>query len=380
MHYFDANATTPLEPAARSAWLEVTDGDWVNPSSPTRAAARVRNRLEACRDTWAGAFAARPEQIVFTAGATEANNAIFAHLAREEAADARVLISAVEHSCVREAARRWFPGRVEVWPVDRSGRVVLEGLRQRLAAEPYALVAVMAANNETGVLQPIAAVAEACRIAGVRLLCDAAQWIGKRPLNDLPRADFVTLSGHKFGGPRGCGVLVLGDAVLDFRGRVGGGQEHGRHAGTENVAGIAALTAAFQAQPPEGWSSAGRDAFVRALEGSAFAVLGQEAERLPNTVSLLLPRHRSTRWIARLDRRDWLVSSGSACVSRKDEGSSVLAAMGLNADEARRVIRVSGLRDCDAEAWLSLRHVLDVVLAELDEDAESERLTTVIEV
>jgi len=190
----------------------------------------------------------------------------------------------------------------------------------------------------------------------------------------------VTLSGHKFGGPRGCGVLVLGDAVLDFRGRVGGGQEHGRHAGTEDVAGIAALTAAFQAQPPGGWSSAGRDAFVRALKGSAFAVLGQEAERLPNTVSLLLPRHRSTRWIARLDRRDWLVSSGSACVSRKDEGSSVLAAMGLNADEARRVIRVSGLRDCDAEAWLSLRHVLDVVLAELDEDAGSERLTTVIEV
>lgn len=380
MPYFDANATTPLAPTARDAWLEVSEEDWANPSSPTRAAARARVRLEDNRQAWAAAFAVRPEQVVFTAGATEANNAVFAHLAQQAGAGARVLLSAVEHPCVLEPAEHWFPGRIERLAVDRGGRLDLNALRARLAAGPCAAVAVMAANNETGVLQPVAEVAEACRGHGAAFVCDAAQWAGKLPLDGLPRADYLTLSGHKFGGPRGVGVLVLGEAAAGFRGRRGGPQEHDHHAGTEDLAGIAALTAAFRAQPPEGWPSAGRDAFVASLAETAYEALGAVHPRLPNTVSLLLPRHRASRWIARLDRRGWAVSSGSACSTGKEGPSHVLAAMGLEAEAAHRVLRLSSLPEASVDDWLGLRAALDAVLRELDEDEGKERLTTVVEI
>jgi cysteine desulfurase len=377
VQYFDYNATAPLHPAARAAWLEIVDEAWANPSSPSRLAARAQARLEACRATWCDAFGVPPERIVFMGGATEASNAIWAHLAAR-GPGGRWLVAAHEHPCVLAPAERWGGPRCRRIAVEPAGRVSLAALAEALAEEPSAVVAVMAANNETGVLQPLGAVAEAARGAGARFVCDATQWVGRLPLGSLPPADYLFFSAHKFGGPRGVAVLVLGEGQEGFRGRLGGGQEHGHQAGTEDLAAIAAMTAAWEAQPAEGWSPAGREAFEATVQDSAYEVVGRSAPRLPNTVSLLLPRHAAQRWILRLDRRGWVVSSGSACATGDEGPSHVLAAMGLPREAAGRVLRLSGGPASGPEDWLVLRSALDAVLAELDEDAGGTRLTEVI--
>lgn len=379
MHYFDYNATAPIEPAAREVWLEVVDTLWGNPSGLSRFSARAHHRLTACRQTWAQAFGVEPSRVVFLGGATDANNAVFAHLAEQANSDARVLLSAIEHPSVHAAATRYFRDRTERIPVDRSGRIEVDWLEQRLQVGTIAFVAVMAANNETGVLQPVDQVSALCAHYMVKFFCDAAQWVGKCPISALPAADYISFSGHKFGGPHGIGGLILGPTEQAFRGRVGGGQENGHQAGTEDLAGIAGMTAALEAQPPEGWSPAGRDAFVGTLAGPEFSILGATVDRLPNTVSLFLPRHPATRWISRLDRHGWIVSKGSACSSGKAAGSHVLGAMGLSRSDSDRVLRISGGPTTSVDDWCALRDAIDEVLRDLDAEPESDKLTTVID-
>lgn len=379
MNYFDFNATYPMMIAARDAWVEAAKRYWANPSSASQPASAARVFLSACREDWANRFATRPENIVFTAGATEASNAVLSWTGQKAPSTARVLLSPVEHPAVLEPAQIHFAGRVDLMPVDESGRVDLVEVERQLRDGRYALVALMAANNETGLLQPVSELAALARKAGVPVFCDAAQWAGKLPLSDLPPVDYLTLSGHKFGGPRGTGVLVLSDTVADFRGRVGGGQEHGHHSGTENLEGIAAITAAMKAQPSAGWSSDGLDRFLKALEGSNFRIVGRKAPRLPNTVSLVAPRHKATRWLTRLEKQGFIASSGAACATTKEGPSHVLKALGLSDDEAVRVIRISGGPETDEIAWLGLRKALDTVLSELDRDASSSDIVTVID-
>ncbi len=380
MHYFDFNATAPLHPAAREAWLEVQDRFWANPSSPTRFAAQAHHRLEESREIWAESLGVDPGRVVFTAGATVAMNAVFTHLAETSAPDARVLVSAIEHPSVREAATRWFPRRVDEIPAGQDGRIDTAVLEERLRANPYVAVAAMAANNETGVLQPVAEIHTLCREHRTRLVCDAAQWAGKLPLKTLQGMDYLTISGHKFGGSRGMGVIVLGAAEAAFRGPVGGGQENAHWAGTEDLAGIAAMTAAWQAQPVSGWSVAGREALAGAVRDRGYSVVGGETvRRLPNTLSLLLPAHPATRWIARLDRRGWMVSSGSACATGTKGPSTVLAAMGLAPEAAKRVLRISGGPASSVEEWSELAAALEAVRKELDDDLGEERLVTIVD-
>jgi cysteine desulfurase len=241
MLYFDHNATSPLSPAAREAWIAAADRYIGNPSSPHRLGTRADAALAEARTKLAGWIGCEPCDIVWTSGATESNNAALHHAA--SGGDGDAWISAIEHPCVLEAARRHFSGRHRTIPVTADGVTALDWLAKQLSSGRPALVAVMAANNETGVIQPWREALAMCRGHGVPMLCDAAQWIGKLPAAGLGACDFVSGCAHKFGGPQGVGFLKVPSG---FRAMiVGGPQEEGRRAGTENVAGVLSMIAAL---------------------------------------------------------------------------------------------------------------------------------------
>lgn len=384
MRYFDYNATAPLSDAAREAWLDAQDACWANPSSPTRAAAQARNLLAACRARLAAIFEVDPKQIVFTSGATEGNNAVIRQGARQ-AANSAIALSAIEHPSVREPAFQLFgQGRVRPVGVDRHGVLDLEALDKLCAEqkERLALVSVLAANNETGVLQPWAEAIEICRRHRIRFHCDAVQWIGKLPVKGLRDADFVTASGHKFGAPKGVGFIVLSAAQAGFLAQIGGGQENGYRAGTEDVAGIAALVAALEERlhPAGRPSTDSRNAFAETMRSQGAIVLGEAVSRLPNTVALLMPRFDRMRWITRLDRLGFAIGSGSACATGKEGPSATLTAMGVDAEQANRALRVSAGPDASPGDWQALADAFSEVASQLEDDAGEERLTTVIDI
>jgi len=360
MTYFDHNATTPMLPEAKQAWLEAVDKFIGNPSSPHRVGARADAALSEAREKLVRILGCGALDLVWTSGATESNNAVMRHFDETLASDAEVWVSAIEHPCVLESARHHFGHRAQVIPVTRGGVVDLDWLSHELADRRPGLVAVMAANNETGVLQPWREAAAMCRQYGVPFLCDAAQWIGKLPAAGLGECDFVSGAAHKFGGPRGVGFLKC-----PAKGRVeplllGGPQEEGRRAGTENVAGVLAMVVALEVR--ERQLSAGelharetwRDAFISelltALPGAELVGAGQP--RLWNTVSALMPEADCRqRWVVKLDKLGYAVSTGSACSSGKEAPSHVLSAMGFSPADAGRVLRFSAGWETTREDW-----------------------------
>lgn len=345
MPYFDHNATTPLLPAAREAWLKASDEAWANPSSPYRISARVHRLLDDARARVAGILGVTPEEIVFTSAATEANNAVVRWAARVLPADAAALVSPTEHPSVLAPAREAFGTRLTGWRMAADGRVD----RAVLAGSAAGFVAAMAANNETGVLGPVAEIDALCRERGAWYLCDASQWIGRLPARGLAPGGFIVACAHKFGGPKGVGILRVPPAALaaGFRGQLGGEQEGGRRAGTENFPAVAAMVAALEFAEREtgaielrrNWRARFVETITRRLPGAT--VNSGTAPCLWNTVSLRLPAHENTRWVVRLDKLGFEVSTGSACASGSAGPSHVLAAMELSADEARRTIRIS---------------------------------------
>ena len=244
--YFDNNATTPLLAVARQAWLDATEQFIGNPSSPHRIGARAERALDAARERLAAFLGCSPLEIVWTSGATESNNTVLHHLAQALGDRAEIWISATEHPCVLSGARHYFPDRHRFIPAERSGVVDLEWLKTHLRASRPGAVAVMAANNETGVLQPWRDALALCREHEVPLLCDAAQWIGKEPAQGLGECDYLTACAHKFGGAKGVGFLKAPRRGRLFPLLRGGGQEAGRRAGTENVAGVLSMIAALE--------------------------------------------------------------------------------------------------------------------------------------
>jgi cysteine desulfurase len=277
--------------------------------------------------------------MIFTSGGTEAN-----HLALLGSGRDRVLVSAVEHGSVLQAMLA-----AEIIPVDGHGVVDIGALERQLAADPRpALVSVMLANNETGVLQPVAEIAAAAHAHGALFHCDAVQGAGKLPLAvGETGADLVSLSAHKLGGPTGIGALIVtrgADLVPTIR---GGGQEGGRRAGTENLPGMAGFAAAAEA------AAAGLAEYDRVrqlrdgLEAAALAavpqalVIGAEVPRLPNTTALALPGLKAETQVIALDLDGVMVSAGAACSSGKVGHSHVLAAMGMVPEIAISTIRVS---------------------------------------
>lgn len=365
MEFFDHNSTTPLSETAAAALEAGHREAWLNPSSPYRAAARVRALLDQARDRLGAMLRVAPERLVFNSGATEGNNKVFEFWARQLPLEARVGVSPTEHPSVLEAARYYFGERVSELPLDAKGLVAADAIDY----SELAAVSVMAANNETGVLNPWKEVAAHCRSAGIPYHCDASQWLGKLPAEGLGLCDYLTGCAHKFGGPRGTGfgVLPKGSAPVGFQ--RGGPQEGGHRAGTEDVPGILAMVAALEASPVG--DPAARDAFEGDLLSSLpdCEVVGKDAERLWNTSAVVLPEFENVRWIRALEQRGFLVSTGSACASGKLSASPGLSAMGYDAGVVRRVVRISAGAETDPRQWEALRVAIVASYAALKESA-----------
>jgi cysteine desulfurase len=323
--YLDHNATSPLRPVAFDAMVEALNAGG-NPSSIHKPGRAARARIDNARKQVAGLVGALPGEVVFTSGGTEANNmALRGH--------GRVLVSAIEHESVLKAV----PDAERI-AVDGNGVIDLAALERLLSHKP-ALVSVMFANNETGVIQPIAEIARLARAAGALVHCDAVQAAGKVPV-DLHGlgVDYLSLSAHKLGGPTGVGALVVRDGAPLAADRVGGGQESWRRAGTENVAGVAGFGAAAEASQGGLDVTALRDRIEASLPGR---VHGDRAPRLPNTTCISMPGVRAETQVMALDLAGVAVSAGSACSSGKVTRSAVLTAMGIDLAEADSAIRIS---------------------------------------
>ncbi|MGB8169765.1 MAG: aminotransferase class V-fold PLP-dependent enzyme, partial [Chthoniobacteraceae bacterium] len=293
MFYFDHNATHPLSTTARETWLDATERYVGNPSSPHRLGARADAALTAAREKLAGWLGCSPRQIVWTSGATEANNAVLHHVA--QTGEGEAWISAIEHPCVIEATRAHFEKRHAFIPATNAGTVCVAWLADALRSKRPALVGVMAANNETGVLQPWREALALCREWKVPFFCDAAQWMGKLPAGGLGECDFVSGCAHKFGGPQGVGFLKVPPKFHPQI--VGGPQEEGRRAGTENVAGVLAMIAALEEQMDNLTGQAVTEKVGIRMEFEAnlcglllgVEIIGASVERLWNTVSAVMP-------------------------------------------------------------------------------------------
>jgi len=350
--YLDWNATAPMRAEARAAFLAAQDV-WGNPSSVHSEGRSARRLVEEARENVARLVGAETQNVVFTSGGTEANMLALASGdgTRGRRFD-RLLVSSVEHPSVLSGGR--FPAaRVEKLPVSADGLVDLEALARRLgdaSGQGPVFASVMVANNESGVVQPVADIAGLVRQAGGLLHADAVQAVGRISceINALG-ADLLTLSGHKIGAPKGVGALVKRERAIELVPLVtGGGQERGSRAGTENVAAIAGFGAAAAAVLREQEAEAARmrqlrdylEEGVRAATPTA-VIFGAGVARLPNTTLVALPGTKAETAVIAFDLQGVAVSSGAACSSGKVAPSHVLAAMGVAPDLARGAIRVS---------------------------------------
>lgn len=375
MTYLDHNASSPLLPEARAAWLEAEERFPGNPSSQHRVAARAEAALDQARHRLAIFLNCSPLDVVWTSGATEACNTVLHHAVASADSQAFALVTAIEHPAVLESARHYFRDRVQLIPVDNHGRADLAWLEASLSRTRPALVAMMAANNETGVLQPWLEARNICAVRGVPFFCDATQWCGRLPLTDLGIDAFVAGSAHKFGGPRGVGFITC-PAGTSLRPLLRGGkQQAGRRAGTENVSGVLSMLTALEVCEQQ--ISAGhqtrnravRDRFERALQAAlpTALIVGASAPRLWNTVSVVMPDGDCRqRWVVKLDKMGFAVSTGSACASGSEHPSHVLTAMGFSANEARRVLRFSSGWLTPPEAWDDLLRTITTIQRELE--------------
>ena len=347
--YLDWNATTPLRREAREAMQTAWDLAG-NPSSVHAEGRQARRLVEDARASISVAIGALPRNVVFTSGGTEGNALALMPGVRRASGPAvkRLVVSAIEHPSVLAGGR--FPSdAIETIGVGGSGVVDLERLRATLNNGPPALVSVMLANNETGALQPIQEVATIVHAAGGLLHIDAIQAVGKIPFDiNAINADLVTLSAHKIGGPKGVGALVLADGVAGFEPLIrGGGQELGRRAGTENVAGIAGFGAAAKAThlAMEGDAirvESLRNRLERGLRETPGAIVfSDDVPRLPNTTLFAVPGLRAETAVIGFDLAGIAVSSGSACSSGKVQPSHVLQAMGFGPELAQGAVRLS---------------------------------------
>lgn len=340
--YLDWNATAPLRPAAREAFAAALERVG-NPSSVHGEGRAARALIEQARGEVAALVGADARNVLFTSGGTEANA-----LALSPTLGERLLVSAIEHPSVL-AGGRFAPTSIARIAVDADGIVDLAALDAALANGARALVSIMAANNETGVIQPVAAAAEIVHRYGGLLHVDAVQAAGRMPIDiKTLGADLLTLSAHKIGGAKGAGALITRDDIhLDPLIR-GGGQERGARAGTENVVGTAAFGAAASATRAQLSAEVTRmaaqrvrlEAGIRAATPDA-VIFGSAVERLPNTTLVAIPGGKAETLVIAFDLDGVAVSSGAACSSGKVAPSHVLAAMGVAPDLARGAIRVS---------------------------------------
>lgn len=346
--YLDWNATTPLRPEARTAMAAAWDLVG-NPSSVHAEGRAARHLIEQARAKVASALGGDPKNLIFTSGGTEANSlALTPGLRRGSGLPInRLVVSAIEHASVL-AGGRFAQDALEILPVTKSGVVDPARLRAILAGGPPALVSVMSANNETGALQPIPEIADIVHDTDGLLHVDTVQSFGKIPCDlRCMKADLLSVSAHKLGGPKGVGALLFGDGIRGLEGLIrGGGQERGRRAGTENIAGIVGFGAAVEAMTASSGEEARQEILRNRLEMGlrqtrGVIVFSEDVRRLPNTTLFTAPGLKAETAVIGFDLEGIAVSSGSACSSGKVQPSHVLQAMGVRPDLAKGAVRLS---------------------------------------
>lgn len=358
--YFDYNATTPLDPAVRTAMLPFLDEVFGNPSSVHHVGRRARALIDDARCRVSDLFKCKPSEIVFTSGGTESSNlAIFgaARLLREKGR--HLITSKIEHHAVLncfEFLEKHEGFSVTYLPVNREGMVSVDDLAKALRPDTV-LVSVMAANNEVGTIQPVAEIGTLCRARGVIFHTDAVQWFGKLPFNDIGsfNADLVSICAHKFHGPKGAGALYIRSPLQPLPVIMGGSHENERRAGTENVPAIMGFAEAVARFVREPVFPATRLADlsqillagVKSAPGATFC--GSLTERLPNTISFHVTGCDSMALMAILDLEGICASSGSACSAGSLNPSHVLLAMGVPPAEANSLVRLSLGRESTEE-------------------------------
>ncbi|TDU70656.1 cysteine desulfurase [Prosthecobacter fusiformis] len=349
----DANATTQPDPAVIEAMLPFLTQHYGNPSAAHAAGRRARRAVDAARQQVAVLIGAEPQEIVFTSGATESISSVHLSAYQTGREHPLLIISAVEHAATQACAERWKAqgGRVKIIPVFPNGLVNLEALESALEPGKTALVSLLWANNETGVVQPMAEVVSMAHAAGALVHADAVQMGGKLPV-DVRKVgmDYLSMSGHKMHGPKGIGILFVNRHAPFHPLIIGGGQEYERRSGTENVPGIVAMGKAAElaqqhVQSPESQTSMARlrDHLEQMLQEALpeIVIHGREVLRLPNTSSVYFPGVDAAGLIIRLDQKGIACSGGSACHSASLHPSHVLEAMGYDARHAGSTVRFS---------------------------------------
>lgn len=370
--YFDCNATTPVDARVVAVLMRLLTEHWANPSSAHREGAAAAAEVEAARAQVAAAISAREREIVFTSGGTEADNAALRGVTAALPGRRHVVVSTVEHHAVLDAARALERDGIEVSRirVDRAGRLDLDQLADAIRPDT-ALVSIMLANNETGVVFPIREVCDLAHARGALAHTDAVNALGKRPVDvQALGVDLLSLSAHKIYGPKGVGALFLREGTPFRAVQVGGAQERGLRGGTLNSPGIAALGAACRLLASfalEEWERqrALRDRIEATIAAQIpdATIVGQGSERLPNTSCVCFAGLEAEPLVLLLSEMGICVSSGAACASGATEPSHVLAAMGLPRELARGQIRISlGRRTTQADVD-RLLHVLPTAVA-----------------
>ena len=371
--YFDYNATTPLDPAVKAAMLPFFDEVWGNPSSVHHIGQRARSLLDAARERVALVFRSKPSEIVFTSGGTESNNLAIFGTARLLRAKGRHLItSQIEHHAVLHCFQyleRKEGFAVTYLPVNSEGLISPDDLRKAIRPDTI-FVSLMAANNETGTIQPVAALGEICRHRGIIFHSDAVQWFGKEPFENILQfhADLVSVCSHKFHGPKGAGVLFIKSPLLPEPILFGGGHENERRAGTENLSSIIGFAEAAERFIVVPVFSREKllpltlelIALVNSLEG--VALRGSASARLSNTVAFTVERADSIALLAGLDMEGVCASSGSACSAGSLEPSHVMLALGVDQSSANSLVRFSLGRGSSLAEVLAVKNILPVVI------------------
>ncbi len=362
MAYLDYNATSPLRPAVKAAMDALGDAP-LNPASIHRAGRAAKKLLEDARTTIANALSAFPNEVMFVGSGSEANNMVL----RGFVGSHRLLVSAVEHASIAKTGSLLGAGTI---PVDADGVIDLNALESQLMhlTQP-ALVSVMLANNETGVIQPIAEVAKIAHAHGALVHCDAVQALGKITLDwGLLGVDMLTICAHKAGGPVGAAALLIRNDLPIKSLVTGGGQELGRRAGTENIPAIVGFAQLVKevVHCPEAknWLE-WREWLAAELAAAGATVFGSNTTRLPQTLCVAMPNVKSETQLMNFDLAGFAVSAGSACSSGRVTASGVLLAMGVTAEIAETAIRISwgwgttkGEIEAFAKAWKTLREKL----------------------
>jgi len=349
--YFDHNATTAVDDAVLEAMLPYFQRDFGNPSSRHAPGTTARRAVDLAREQVADAVGVQPSQVIFTSGGSEANN-LFIRGAAGYLKPTRAVVSSIEHPCIMRTAQELARGPDSAWglrllEVDSLGRVATDDVDRALLEEPPALVSVMLANNETGVIQDVAAIAEKFRARGTWMHTDAVQAFGKIPVDfSSLKVHALTISAHKAYGPKGVAALIIDRRLLLKPLIHGGGHEQGMRSGTENVPAIVGFGVACELVKKRTSEIALRVSEMRArlerglLEMGA-VIFGWGASRLPNTCYFALPGIEGDTLVVRLDKAGFAVASGAACSSVNPGRSHVLEAMGVDADLARCAVRVS---------------------------------------